>query len=225
MLACSAPEWMKDSITPLMFGGGFMDRTLFIYRQTVQRSYPTPDPLDPVSAVRLAYFVKHLSSRDSIVELLPTKEANDWYDDWYNRQPKTSDLTGMSTKRRANHIWKVAGILCLSDGSAPWIKQRHISYAAELLAYEETQFEEFMNQIQRAPEADHFDYILRTLRRHGGKMSQTKLFDLLRNRKALSPPTQKAVPFMRSLEQMGRVDIERKGRATTYILTEVKDAK
>lgn len=220
MLACSAPEWMKDSITPLMFGGGFMDRTMFIYRNNVIRSYPTPAPLDPVAAVRLSHFIKHLASRDKSTEMLPTPDAIKWYDVWYNYQPKTSDLTGMSTKRRANHIWKLAAILSLSDGDAPWIKETHIKQAAEYLAHEEVQFQLFIDQVQRAPEADLFKYIIKVLRKNGGSLLQNRLFDKLRNKRALSPPSQKAVPFMRSLEQMGLVETTRDGKSTRYTLTE-----
>jgi hypothetical protein len=219
MLACSAPEWLKSAITPLMFGGGFMDRTLFVYRPPVTRSIPTPAPLDPVAAVRLAYFIQHLAKRDKPVEMLPTPEANEWYEAWYDKQPKSSDLTGMSTKRRANHAWKLAGILSISDGSAPWIKQQHLWLAVQLLDHEETRFEQFMDEVNRPPEADIFKWVMNTFKRHGGDMTRSEFYRLCYNKKDMTPPDVKAPPFLKSLIQMGLMESYRSGPGIRYKLT------
>jgi hypothetical protein len=210
LLACTAPDWMNEAITPLLFSGGFSDRTIYVYRENSGRNYPTPAPMDPLVAIELAEGLAKLSQHYEPVEMVATPDAEEWYDWWYDQQPHSSEESGMSRHRKSNHVWKLAAILAISAGDAPWISIKHFASAVDYIDNEELYFAEFHKAIHKAPEDDHHMYILKTLRKWGGEASQSRLFNLLRQRKGLSPPNIKARPYLSALEQMGKL-VQEKG--------------
>jgi DNA-binding MarR family transcriptional regulator len=221
LLACTAPEWMNGAISPLMFEGGFMDRTLYIYRPGgADRSYPTPGPLDPVTAIHLAKYLRAISCQPKPVELFPNKACTKFYEDWYNSQPKIGEFTSMTLHRKANHAWKLAGVLSLSAATQPHITEETFKEAIDILDAEESRFMEFLTAVDKAPEADLFMYIAKMLLRWGGDATQSKLFNSLRQKRGLSPPNIRAVPILQAMAQMGWLEIQRVGRGVVYKLTE-----
>jgi hypothetical protein len=224
MLACSAPEWMKETITPLLFGGGFMDRCQFISRSPVSksvRSYPTAQPRDPLIANHLAGWLVQWAHRPQRLELLADPEAADWYDEWYNRlgiRGSSEEEITTSTKRQANRLWRLAGILAMSEECAPWIRQRHFAKGHQLLLEEDREFIRFMAKMNESPAVSHMDYLQGVLLRHGGSMLRSDLFQIVRRRKGLSPPKRYATPYLESMEAEGRLKITREGRGVRYTL-------
>ncbi|MFQ6027461.1 MAG: hypothetical protein ACE5Q6_08220 [Dehalococcoidia bacterium] len=225
LLACCTPDWMRDAISPLTFGGGFMDRTLMIFRDPLPPPplFPTARPRDPVSAAEMAEFLVGLTSRTHREEMIPTVEAAQWYDHWYRQQEESPDEQDTSVKRRANHLWKLAATLSISDNAIPYIHMRHFQLAARIFDLEWTYFHKLLGVLGSAPEGRNMDYIESILLRFNavegrvpGHMLQSVLFRMLRHREGLTPPTTRAAPILKSMEAANRirvVPVVTKGRA------------
>lgn len=212
LLACCTPDWLRDAISPLLFGGGFLDRTLLIYRDPLPPPplFPTPRPRDPLTAAALAALLVPLTARQRREEMMATPRAHKWYDQWYVEQEDSEDPRETSVKRRALHLWKLAAVLSLSEGTQPLIHTRHFELAAAIFAAEWRQYRKLLVELHTPPEAELMRFIEFTLLKVGaveGKshMNKSALFSQCRNRQGLSPPNTKAVPFLESLEAEGRV--------------------
>ncbi len=226
MIGCCTPDWMKVAISPLMFGGGFLDRTLIVSRAPLaRRFYPTAMPRDPVRGNYLARHLKDLSCRLRPEELYGEPAAKDWFHQWYLEQPEPQDHHATSVKRTANHLWKIGGLLALSDGTAPRITLDQFRLAHRLLEQESTHYGAFLQYLHRPVEEDHLAFIERKLVLAGAygrdaagqprSKLQSQLFHHLRQRKGLSPPNPKVLPYLESLVSMGRVElvvVDRGGR-------------
>lgn len=212
MLGCCTPDYMREAISPLLFGGGFFDRTTICYRQPLPtRTFPDPLPRDPVVANWLARQLIQFSCRLNREELVPTPAAREWHNDWYLEFPEPLDETGTSVKRRSMHTWKLAAIFALSDGTAPVIDRHHFELADRILTIEDSHFIEFVQAMDKPMAQDHMEFIERALYQLGGPewISQAKLYNRLRKRRGLSPPATKAKEFLQSLQQSDRIKFRR----------------
>jgi len=213
LLGCCPPEIMRASITPALFAGGFLDRCVIVSRADkvgAADMYPTPMPRDPLVAAQLARALKQLTMRSHREEIIATSEATEWFKkEWFPNQPEPTDDRDYSLPRKANHLWKLAAILCISDGSLPEIHPHHFQLAAKLLDSERRHFRELLGFMDEPVEGEQMRWIEDLLFRSGAVepsyMLRSKLFSLLRSRKGLSPPTLRAKPFLEDLEVMGRV--------------------
>lgn len=218
LLGCCTPDWMKVAISPLLFGGGFLDRCVVVHREPlISRTYPTAEPRDPVTANYLARYLKELSCRLRPEELYAVPQALDWFNNWYREFPESSDDQDTSAKRTANHLWKLAGVLALSDQTQPHIHLKHFELAWRIMSQEDAHYREFLGYIRRPTELDNMEFIERKLFKAGAFgldpetnepafMLQSELFNHLRQRQGLSPPNPKALPFLDSLQQAGRIE-------------------
>ena len=141
--------------------------------------------------------------------MLATGEANLWYEDWYSAQREALEAQEPSVKRKANHLWKLAAILAISDKSAPYIQVHHFQQAALIFEAEWVYFRMMLGILDEPPEAAQMTYIEQVLLKAGAVepeyMMKGELFRILRNRKGLTPPTVRAVPLLQSLEAAGRI--------------------
>lgn len=226
MLACCTPEWLKDAITPLIFSGGFMDRTLVIHREPLPLPlFPTARPRDPLAAADIARMLVPFTRRWRREELIASPSAIRWFEDWFHRQDHTPDLPHEpSLKRRANHLWKLAGILTLSDGRAPHIMDDHFELADRVFDFEWTRFRKLLGVLEEPPESELMDVIEAWLERRGAIQGTSvfakhrDLYAMCANRRGLSPPTQRAKPLLDTLvetERVVREPVQRRGQ-TTY---------
>jgi hypothetical protein len=212
LLGCCPPDLMQSAVHPLLFQGGLMDRTIVIYREPLVGSsgnYPTPRPRDPLQAVQIAELLRPLTARWRPEEILATEEATTWYEAWYHAQHASLDPREYSIPRLANHVWKLAATLSISDGSLPWIHPRHFQQAALVLSHEMAWYRKLLGYMEQAPEAALMNRLERTLYVNGAvapaRMMRSRLFDAVRGVRGLSPPTVRAVPLLESLEASGRI--------------------
>ncbi|TFH58051.1 MAG: DUF3987 domain-containing protein [Gemmatimonadales bacterium] len=233
MVACCTPDWMREAISPLMFGGGFMDRTLLVFRDPLPNLFPTPKPRDPLVAVHLAEQLRKLTCRHTREEMVATPDAERWFNEWYWQQEESMDPQEASVKRRANHLWRLAAVFSLSEDAQPYIRLEDFQAAARVFETEWGWTRQLLEIIEEPAELDHMRYIERVLFQAGAiapeHMLRSALFSKLRNRKGLSPPTVRAAPLLESLEQAGRIEkvaVQSVGRtAEAYRLTQATAAE
>jgi len=142
-------------------------------------------------------------------ELIATPEAAAWYDHWIKHQPDPEDARETSTKRRGNHLWKLAATLAISEGHLPRIHLSDFQLAAAIFEHEWAYFRRLLGILEQPPEVDFMDYIEEVLFKAGAvepaAMMKHELFRVLRGRKGLTPPTVKAIPLLESLDAAGRI--------------------
>jgi hypothetical protein len=207
------------TLSPNIFGGGFTDRTMWVYREDFDEDFPNPEFLDPVLANQLAKWLVPLATRRMPEALMMTPEAEQWHDEWYLKQPgKVDDPVLQSRKRRSNHVYRLAGILCLNEECIPYIQLRHLQLAVELLDREVMFYDKFRGLVDQAPEVDLENHILKVIQRHP-KITRGQLFNLLRQKKGLNPPSVRATPYLDTLLEVGLVETERSGRTTLWSVT------
>ncbi len=207
MIACTAPDWFSSAMSPLMFGGGFMDRTLYVYRGKTERLYPTPSPTDPITALGLANRLADISKMNRPVEMMATDNADNWYEAWYRRQPNNNPITNMSRAREANHLWKLAALLSLSEGVEPYIQDTHLDAAAKYLKIEESYFEAFDRARTKSGYSDAIGTILSVIIRAGGTVTRARLYQFLNGRHGLTPPSKFVPAFITSAEEMEYITV------------------
>jgi len=185
--------------------------------------WPTPPPRDPVVRNELARKLKGIALSTRREELVPTPEAHDYMNDWYLQRPDPSDPREHSIPRQTNHLWRIAGIHCVSDESAPRIHLRHILEADAILEAEWKGYRRLLHVLEEDSVADQLRYLERVLADHGaledeGAMKRSELFAQVRFRKGLTPPKEKAVPLLEALESSERVRKLVSGRGESYCL-------
>lgn len=212
-VGCCPPEIMASAVTPLLFQGGLMDRTIVVHHEPLPGPgrYPTARPRDPVRAAELARCLLPLAQTIYAREIVADRAAHTWYEEWYRHQVEAVDPRETSLARRANHLWRLAAFLCISNGRLPRITLKDFELAAPILSYE---WRSFKNGLLVAMEADqtselfaHIENVLYDMGAYGdsGFIYKGALFHRLRYRKALSPPTVRATPYLESLIAEGRV--------------------
>lgn len=182
ILGCSAPEWLRNSITQDVFGGGFMDRVLWVYRPPTQRCYPKPGYLDPVWAEQLAEDLRPLTQvrPGTRTRLFLTPEADAWMDAWYRTAHSKGhldfhDSTLRSLERRQILGLKLGMILAISEGTCPEIPQPQVELAMKILDYEDQFLDEFLAKVRERDDAEYYRWIKTFIQQKGGWASRSDI--------------------------------------------------
>lgn len=224
LIACTAPEWLKDSVTPSLFNKGFMDRTMFIHRNRVNcRAYPIPLPQDPLVAESLARWLAEIASETGRVEMMATPEGMAWYTDWYNKKNSKPEVQWghhtTSVDRQSIHLWKLACILSLSYEEMPWVSEERLIEAAKYTSNEGEHFRQCMDVVGQAPQVELEEYLLSAVRRIGGGgwVSQSQLLAAIRGKLALrSTGNKRAKALLDDLVGSDFLNCKQEGRTTLY---------
>ena len=94
------------------------------------------------------------------------------------------DEFSTSLHRRSNHLWKLAGILSISEGTIPWIYPQHFELASKILEREHYHMTRFMALATRTTEGKAMDRILEIAHKAGGEVSWGRLARTTRGREA-----------------------------------------
>lgn len=211
MIACCAPAWLRGSITSDVFGGGFMERTHFIYREPGNRRYDIPPPFDPVQANMLAERLVQFTYRQLKERAYLKPEARDWYRQWYDeikdrahRERLAEDEHETSVSRRSTHMWKLAAMLCLSEERWPWIGVQDFRRADRLLEHEQGYFDKFIEQARESKDAKNYKYLERLVRKHYRSTGEGLLRSkLMQKAKARIGPVRAVQPWLDTLVMDG----------------------
>jgi hypothetical protein len=116
LLGASTPDWLATSLPDDAFGGGFMSRFILVVKQYRDRSVAWPRDPDVGEKESLkkqiALFRKFYHG-----EVVPTKEARDWFINWYDNTlskkqiSSSEDPTAAFYERFGDTVIKVAIIL------------------------------------------------------------------------------------------------------------------
>lgn len=224
---CCPPDILQTALTDTLFQGGFLDRVNVIHHEPLPGPglFSTPRPRDPTIAVGLAEHLLHIRKLSLLpFEIIARPDAVRLYDEWWNAQREPEDQREFSLPRRANHLWRYAAYIALGNGREPWIALRDLEAAVRIQNYEMRCYRQLLVTLEADPAAELMDYIERQLYRHDaiapeGWMTRSALFRLLRERRGLNPPTLKALPYLESLEQSGRIHQRVNGTHRYFQLT------
>lgn len=229
LLACCAPSWLLESITPIMFSGGFLDRFRIVHRPMgwSKREYATTWPGDPVIANLLAEQLTFWMNLQEPLELVLTNDANRWYEDWYSKKKKfiesVIEYHGLTLHRFANQLIKLAGELSASEfDRIPYIHTDHMHDACIHLENEDDHLLTLMGIINTDPVSNQLDEVLKTVLAEGGMISQRKLHDRLRRKKGFMPYNSVGSRYVRELLSSGNINnlTGAKSKTSYYVLTE-----
>lgn len=185
MAGCSAPEWMRDVVSPHVLMGGFVDRTLYIYRTFTHRCYdPLGRPIvDPLLMEDLAAQLVHWAKPPLGLKWPSqfTDSAKDWIRERYraDRMRELEALDGghlmeerISLVRSSNQILKLATVLSMSERLFPMVDLSHLQIGLDLLTLEEQHFSDFMGEVRKTKKTDNLDRMKDYFRKRNWEMSR-----------------------------------------------------
>ena len=152
----SAPSWIKTSVTANMFQGGFLNRSVFVYRQYKGDIIPHPDILDPIAMHHLASALVPWSMINGPIVFYfeQNSEPRKWFDSWYSdnhpiklEKIHTDKRLVSYLSRKQDHLCRMAMLLQISDnmgsaglyeslGMVP-IELQYLQQADRILTFEE----------------------------------------------------------------------------------------
>lgn len=171
MIACCAPAWLRGTISPTILGGGFADRTTYVFREPVwdrmlASSPHKLKPRDPITGEQLASDLRSIAELDTkkVPELTP--EAQVLGDKLYEQLVSemrvryydtgtADDIT--SASRAYNDVLRLSLLLAVSDtiGTPRWpkvvITNKHLDLAQRIMKMEEYSMRRFIERSQEAP--------------------------------------------------------------------------
>ena len=224
ILGLAAPEWFKDSITPAVRKGGLMDRIMFVHRDESSRRYDLPlDPIDPLVAEGLVTdMISWAKLGRMVLEAEPS--AHKWMSDYaqefsYHRDnfPSRNDYV-RSRKRQIIWVWRLAGLLAVTYGEAPYVSVERFEQATSLLLPEDRSTEVLMQTIEESPDGEMFRKLEQYIARQGGCVEHRKVTNTFYRRLQDSSKTVKQ--YMDRLEEAGAVHSVNYGHGKMYVLAE-----
>lgn len=169
MMVCGAVEWFKGAVTPAMLHGGFMDRSLFLYRKGTNRIYTALDMpiIDPIRESALADKLipiavapdrmrRRVHITDGAREFLSTVSQAEFQKeiDIRNQKIAGDNVYKSSAVRREHQKIKVASILALAEMTAPgaalhtaYITKENMELSEFLLTNEDKNFQNFLDAV------------------------------------------------------------------------------
>lgn len=137
LLGASTPSWLNSSITGAIIEGGFTSRCLFIVAEARKRRIPWPQDRD-TSAASFASSLGDIRLRATRIQQdvggIPISEGGrKEFAAWYGYRDEHRDpFRGSFEAREDHHVLRLAGFLCVSDGT--WeIQYTHIKHAIRII--------------------------------------------------------------------------------------------
>lgn len=152
MLAATTIKWLKQSLTNEDIGGGFTSRVLFVYEQSTDRNFPSPE--DAGEEIGLAPVLVRELNRVSRLRgaFRQTPESKAWYEEWYQTIPDEDGPLGGYFGRKHDHAIKVAMVLSAAEGNSLIIEKRHMQRGVAMM----DRLEESMRMVYEAIAMDEF---------------------------------------------------------------------
>lgn len=239
MLACTTPDWLKNSLPEESIGGGFYSRLITVNR--TESREPNPHPGDNINED--VFFMRNNCINDlKVIQTLQgpfkwSKEAktlySTWYCDYLKRELEESpiQLRGYYG-RKGDHLIKVAMIFSAAESSSMIISDWHLGHAMKALQSNEEFMKGVVDKMGTTETGRTLGDIERFVKKYTMLLPDDKLMGvsharLLRNF-AHKYRADELVPMMDSLSQAGLVEIKRiqgTGKKTTTFYTYIGDKK
>lgn len=138
-LAGSTPSWLIRAINPDVIEGGFTSRCLFVIAERRKQlvAWPQEDDGDKDIVSKLAKSLQAIRAKaqkhcNTGIDLLPgaMKAFVAWYNERIVEAPDS--FTASFNAREDHHVLRMAGLLCVSDGSF-MISEHHLVQAIKLV--------------------------------------------------------------------------------------------
>jgi hypothetical protein len=211
MAGCSAPEWMRDVVTPHVLKGGFVDRVLYIYRSHTHRCYsPFDRPIiDPLMMEHLAAQLTHWAIPPLGMKRPAefTTHAKDWMRERY-KEDRMREIKALdeghpmeeraSLVRSTNQVSRLAVALSMSEAMFPTVDTGHLELAIAVLGVEDKYFAQFLGEVHRDKQADNLDKIKDQFRKCNWEIEGKALGQKLKNIKGLRLKKDRE-PYMNTL--------------------------
>lgn len=175
----STPDWIRTSVSEDMFGGGFMGRCVFVYRESSGRRFPRPDPLDPVTRDFLAEtLLQWVNLNRQAVSV--TKQTWDVYDEWYCELAELIEQGDVEERmrgyfvRKPTHVLRLATLLAMSMDRTT-IQARDFDQALKIVDHEESYLEQCFAEMALHEDARWVGLVKNTIRRNGNLISRNDL--------------------------------------------------
>lgn len=205
MLLGSTIYWLRHSMTPQVFQGGFMGaRMLIISKLPTSRCYPREPVMDPLARDMLVNKLCEYAQHDPC-EMMLDNTANDLYEEWYRNRTKTHEDERIHSyfSRKRVQLEKLAILISVSRWHQPWIKGEDMEYALRLLEHEEPGMLGAFREILTNEQTGHIEWVLKAIRAAGGHASMSELWRRSRNRMA----RQALEEALFTLTKMGEVGV------------------
>jgi len=141
ILAGTTPDWIASSLPQEALGGGFTSRIVFVCEAGSDKIAGLTDdvpPLDPALGEALSHDLQHIFNTMK-GRMSWTKEAGDWYSEWYRQFRGGDNNVGDSRfqhyfARKPTMVWKVAMCISASESDDMVIEQHHLVAAEAVLS-------------------------------------------------------------------------------------------
>lgn len=206
MLGASTPDWLYKNIPENAWGGGFMSRVFLVYQRGTDRIFPNPrrtpiqDRLEKELVAELFLFSELKGPA------ILTKEAEQWYIDWYIKSRKNPAVFGSGQMsgylgRRPDHLLRISMVL---SGTArkTIITKRVLILADSLLGDFEKYLPELLGQKTTSAMGEQHQCIVDYLK---GKTYATRT-DILRRVWRIGVNAQMLDVYLETLLQAGEIE-------------------
>lgn len=155
LIGCTTPGWLEEHVPSIMFKGGFMSRTVFVYQE--KKRFLTAYVREKMGAHASDYAIlrQHLINDLATIheikgEYVLSPMAMQWGKDWYERHwteknphGLDKDVFGPYFARKQTHIHKLAIVLAAAISDRRVLDVYHLEQAERLV----TSLEPNMNRI------------------------------------------------------------------------------
>ncbi len=155
LIGCTTPGWLEEHVPAVMFKGGFMSRTVFVYQE--RKRFLTAYIREKMGAHASDYAIlrQHLINDLRTIseikgEYTLSREAVEWGEAWYKRHWTEQNPHGLDKElfgpyfaRKQTHIHKLAMVLAAATSNKPRIELYHLTQAEQLV----TSLEPSMNRV------------------------------------------------------------------------------
>lgn len=223
-LGGTTPDWIRTSVTPELFGGGFMGRCMFLYRDRGAKIIPFRSPRDPIAIEDLAEQLAAWATGGGCLKMTPTALKN--YGLWYASNKRGAESCGDDWlrayySRKDSAVMKLAGILAMSDEAGD-VDQSHLEHALEILKFEEGFFLTAFEQMSTTQNALLQDMVLSYLGRSPIALQRSTVWRDLRHRfKEMREFDDVMTALIDSDLVLGTRVATTRGGCTTYGITEI----
>ena len=166
-LAATAPRWLATRANSDIIEGGFTSRTLFIHEETRKRkiSWPKAGQVSDEDFIKeRGDELNEIADRARRVGSVELHEgAIAAYSRWYDRRDDGStDFTKSFASREADHILRVAGLLCINDQH--WIiSEHHVKRAINIIRHIRNSADNLFEALFTPRDNVHGDKLIRSV--------------------------------------------------------------
>lgn len=222
MLACETPEWIVARLKESVISGGFSRRTIFVYETDERDRIPFPS-VSKASKAALDRVEAHLRKlRDVSGEFQWTKEARDFYSEWYInlKFPEDPIMYGYY-KSKHIQLMKIAMLIALCTGLELVLTKEHLEVGLAFLNSIEKNMPSLSQGVGRNELAAPTARMMMHIETMGGLIAEKKLQSLMF--KDMEPREYEAVmKHLEATDQIARAPFVTGGVTRMTVFTRAK---